>query len=122
VVVQLDLDDEGEELDDSLEDESFVPKHCLQSWEYPLSKSEKQLLYNRLCDQERAAVVRDYKRLVRRVSVSGAKPDLSDTESDCEANDEPLDEEDKKLQDKERELERQLEDVRANRRRLSISR
>jgi hypothetical protein len=120
VVVQLgsllqsvDSEEDSDDHESTMKNDSFLPKPC-SSWEYPLTKSEKQLLYTRLCDQERASVVRDYNRLVRRVSVGGDRPEWSSDESESE-------EEDEKLQSKERELERQLEHVRADRRRLSGS-
>jgi hypothetical protein len=46
----------------------FIPAYHLQSFDYPLSKSEKRELYTRLCDKERAAAVQEFKQLKRRVS------------------------------------------------------
>jgi len=56
----------------STEDTATVPVN--QSWDYPLSKEEKQLRLTHLFDQELTAVVEEYNNLVRRVSVDGAQP------------------------------------------------
>lgn len=106
----LDLDAEESER----EIDAFVPKHCLQALDYPLSKNEKRLVYTRLCDQERAAAVLQYKDLKRRSSMGQPCDDTSD-ESECD------DEDDQKLREKQRELERELQEVRTERRRLSRS-
>jgi hypothetical protein len=132
-------DDRKRELLESLPDGEAVPFHGQQSWEYPLSKSEKNMLYNQLCEQERVAVVKQYKRLVRRVSVSACKANCDDgaTDSSDDANTREGDEKDigeddssmegvseaeRELIAKQKELERQLADVCAERKRVSLSR
>jgi len=116
------LKHDGEESQASVLDvDPFVPQHCLQSWEYPLSKNEKRLLYARLCDQERAAAVHQYQHLRQRteyfrLSAAHESQHSSDESEACE------DEEGAKLQAKQRELQRQLKDVRKERRRLSLAR
>jgi len=116
----------GEDSTESeLELDQFMPQQT-QSWEFPLSKSEKQLLYTRLCDQERSAAVVQYRQLKRRVSTcsrlstSSRRVSIVSQES-SDGNECGDDEEDRELLMKQRELEKQLQDVRTERRRLSRS-
>lgn len=121
---------------DAQELDRFIPENYLQSWEFPLSKSEKRLLYTRLCDQERAAAVQECKHLKRRISTASRRASLADTcdgktsrrvsiaDTQYSSDEEEVDsnEQDKQLLEKQRDLERQLADVRSERRRLSFSR
>jgi hypothetical protein len=67
--------------ENELDIDSFLPKQYVRSWEYPLSKSEKHLLYTRLCEQERAAVAHDFNRLLRRFSMLKKRSDSNFSES-----------------------------------------
>jgi len=123
--------DEGEPSSGEEELDHFVPSHCTQSMEWPLSKNEKREYYTKLCDQERTAAVLQYKQLKRhtlsmaRTSMAGTcKGNASDHDSldgseHCENDD------DHELLLKQRELERQLQEVRTHaasyRNRVSLS-
>jgi len=116
--------------------DQFVPQNYLQSWEFPLSQSEKRLLYTRLCDQERAAAVQECRHLKRRVSTASRRASMAascdgktsrrvsiaDTQYGSDEDDDCCNHQEDRLLVKERELERQLESVRTERKRLSLSR
>jgi len=87
-----------------------------QSWDYPLSKSEKSKLLNVLCEQERAAVVDEYNNLLQQQMADDDESAHSNVSGEYE------DDAELALLHKQRELEQQLQEVRAERRRMSTCR